>query len=112
MRYIELDPVRAGMVNTPEEYRWSSHGTNAWGDENKYLSHHDLYNRLGSASETRQAAYRELFKGQLDDATLLNIRSACHTGTPLGNERFKEYIEAKLGCSVGQDRRGRPGNEI
>jgi putative transposase len=45
-RYIELNPVRAGMVERPEEYRWSSYGINAWGDAG-WLQPHEEYSRLG-----------------------------------------------------------------
>ena len=45
MRYIELNPVRAGMVRRPEEYRWSSYGAKAWGDHH-WLTPHSEYQRL------------------------------------------------------------------
>lgn len=108
MRYIELNPVRANMVNTPSRYRWSSYRANAQGNANFLLTPHPLYLALGRGSAARQAAYRELFKAYLDPGTMRDIRAAWQTGTPLGNDRFKEKIEHKLNTKVGQARRGRP----
>jgi putative transposase len=53
-------------------------------------------------------AYKELFRGHIDEEDLKDIRSALQTGTPLGNDYFKEKIEKKLKTKVGQARRGRP----
>jgi putative transposase len=108
MRYIELNPVRAGMVQTPEEYRWSSYGVNAWGDTGMFIVPHDLYSSLGNSAEFRQQSYRDLFNAHLDRETMSDIRKACNTGTPLGNDRFREKVEQKLQCKVGYNRRGRP----
>ena len=108
MRYIELNPVRAGMVLTPEEYRWSSYGVNAWGDADVRVIQHPLYLSLGQTAETRRRAYRALFNIYLDNKTVNDIRRACNTGTPPGNSRFREMVEQKLACKIGQDRRGRP----
>ena len=112
MRYIELNPVRAGMVTMPEEYPWSSYGVNAWGDRNDNLIFHDLYEALGEDAEARLMAYRQLFNVHIDNRTIGEIRKACMTGTPLGNDRFREMVEMQLGCKVGQSRRGRPGKGI
>lgn len=108
-RYIELNPVRAGMVKTPGEYRWSSYRGNAHGEETGILEQHKLYLALGATDETRQFAYRGLFHSALDSDHLHSIRAAAQTGTPLGNDRFREQVEKTLGCKVGHSRRGRPG---
>ena len=107
-RYIELNPVRAGMVTTPEDYRWSSYGANAGGESCPLLSYHAMYKALGDSPESRQRAYRELFRAAPGPGQLDAIRSAVQTGTPLGNDRFREQVEAALKRKVGQARRGRP----
>ena len=109
MRYIELNPVRAGMVQMPEEYRWSSYGSNAWGDVDERLSPHELYLSLGQTAESRRSTYRSIFNNYLDDVQVGEIRKACNTGTPLGNDSFREMVENTLHCKVGQNRQGRPG---
>lgn len=108
MRYIEMNPVRANMTATPGQYRWSSYRANAQGREDKLIAPHPLYKRLGRSSASRQEAYRALFKAHLGEKDLKDIRAAWQTGTPLGNDHFKEKIEQKLKTKVGQARRGRP----
>jgi putative transposase len=108
MRYIELNPVRAGMVDHPAKYRWSSYAANALGVSNAVLTAHAEYAALGRLSDDRQSAYRGLFDGGSDSHELGLLRCALQTGTPLGNQRFKAEIEATLDLSVGFARRGRP----
>lgn len=108
MRYIELNPVRANMTASPSQYRWSSYRTNAQGREDKLIRPHPLYISLGRSKADRQEAYRTLFKAHIDESDLKKIRAALQTGTPLGNDFFKEKIEEKLKTKVGQARRGRP----
>ena len=109
MRYIELNPVRAGMVRTPGHYRWSSYRSNATGQADALIIPHAEYRGLGRTAASRHESYRALFKAHVDDPKELGeIRAAWQTGTPLGNELFKDKIERKLKCKVGQARRGRP----
>lgn len=63
MRYIELNPVRARVVASPGQYRWSSFGANALGRKDPLLTPHAHYCVLGRSAEARQAAYRALFPG-------------------------------------------------
>ena len=108
MRYIEMNPVRAGMVGHPAEYRWSSYTANAEGESNAILHHHEEYLNLDRDTQTRRTVYRALFQSQniADEHKL--IRDSLCSGTPLGNDRFKEYIEQISRCKVGHARRGRP----
>ena len=57
MLYIELNPVRAGMVHHPREYRWSSYRANAETEINAFLTHHPVYLALGNNSSRHQNAY-------------------------------------------------------
>lgn len=108
MRYIEMNPVRAGMAEHPAQYRWSCYAANAQGIDNAIIQPHELYLSLGNAPEIRQAAYRGLFSTLINPDELELIRASLHSGTPLGNDRFKEKIESALGCTVGFSKRGRP----
>lgn len=105
--YIELNPVRAGMVARPEEYCWSSYGVNAWGDIS-WLIPHTEYLRLGQTRDTRCHAYRELFTYPLGEADLHCIRKAAHYCQPVGDDRFRQQIEDKYGIKLGYAKRGRP----
>jgi putative transposase len=108
MRYIELNPARANIVSSPGQYRWSSYRCNGQGKEDGLVTAHAMYQALGKTKPTRLEAYKALFKAHLDKGVLDDIRSAWQTGTPLGNDFFRQKIEAKLKCKVGQARRGRP----
>ena len=108
MRYIELNPVRAGMVTHPANYAWSSYRSNAMGKPCAMLEPHEVYLSLGATPSMRQLAYRDLFRLALDPVLIHDVRAAVQTGTPLGNDRFREQIEQTLRCSVGQSHRGRP----
>ncbi len=48
MLYIEMNPVAAGMVESPEQYRWSSYRSHAWGETDDLLSAHQLYRQSGA----------------------------------------------------------------
>jgi putative transposase len=109
MRYIELNPVRAGMVTAPSDYLWSSYLANAAGRTDRLIVPHEHYLQLGRTPADRQMRYRELFHAALEPNQLHDIRATVQTGTPLGKDRFRKQIEQALGCKVGQSRRGRPG---
>jgi putative transposase len=103
-RYIELNPVRAGMVQDPGEYIWSSYRWHGLGEANALIKDHALYMGLGPGDHLRQQAYRALFRAQLDDAALAEIRKSTQQGLPLGGERFREEVGRRLGHGL----RGRP----
>jgi putative transposase len=83
-RYIELNPVRAGLVAHPRQYRWSSYRANGLGERDPLIVTHERYDALGMDDATRQAAYRALFKHGLDDLTLSDIREATNKSWVLG----------------------------
>jgi putative transposase len=107
-RYIELNPVRAAMVDDPAHYRWTSYRHNALGQANPYLTPHPLYLALGRDDKARQAAYRDLFRAQLDSKAIDDIRLALNQNQPLGNSRFYAKIEAMTGQRREAKPRGRP----
>ncbi len=107
-RYIELNPVRAGMVTHPQAYRWSSYACNANGESNKLIQPHALYNALGLDANERLEAYRGLFRHELDASVLGCIRNAAMCSMPTGDNRFREQIERVLNRKLGYAKRGRP----
>jgi putative transposase len=111
-RYIELNPVSAGMVKRPEEYRWSSYHANAWGDAVDWVTPHVEYLVLGADVQARCLAYRGIFAEYLDEGDVSAIRLATHYCHPLGDDRFRLQIEEKLGRAVGQAARGRPRKTV
>ena len=107
-RYIELNPVRAEMVEEPSEYSWSSYGCNALGVESELQTPHELYLALGKTKTERQEAYRELFKPYVGVELLKKIRDSLNKGLALGNERFTLQIEALTKRRVIPRKAGRP----
>lgn len=107
-RYIELNPVRAGMVAHPAEYRWSSYRANAQGEDNPLIQPHGVYAALGLDAASRQAAYRELFRHELEPGLVDEIRRATNGNFALGNAMFAEQIAAVLGRRVLPGKPGRP----
>jgi putative transposase len=95
-RYIELNPVRAGMVASPGEYPWSSYRVNAFGIMDPVVIPHDLYQALAPSDEEPQAAYRRLFEIELDAALLASLRDCTNGGFVLGSTKFERQIAAML----------------
>ena len=107
-RYIELNPVRAGLVADPGEYPWSSYRANALGVPDTLLTAHPLYASLGETDEARRAAYRDLVATAIAQDVLTEIRTATNGGFALGSERFQREIAAMLGRRTWRGRPGRP----
>ena len=96
-RYIELNPVRASMVEKPEEYSWSSYKKNAMGKRIELIVPHESYLSLGNSDKEREAAYRLLFEETISDSQLQEIRDSINKAWLLGSEKFKRQIEAQMG---------------
>lgn len=111
-RYIELNPVRAGMVDDPAHYRWSSYRANGLGQADPLLSPHEVYLQLAHDDMARREAYRALFRPELDNEAIGDIRLALTQGQPLGNSRFIDSIERTTGMRREPKPRGRPRKQI
>jgi putative transposase len=96
------------MVEKPEEYRWSSYRSNAYGEKNDLITPHEQYLELADHKTQRLSAYRGLFKEVMDENLIKEISPSLQTGTPLGGQKFKGEIEELLGMKVGYTRQGRP----
>ena len=108
MQYIELNPVRAGMVNHPADYPWSSYLANAKGQSNAILTAHDEYLSLAKGQAERQKNYRRLLESKMNTQLLTDFRESIQSGTALGSNVFIEEIEKTLKRKVGYKRQGRP----
>lgn len=107
-RYIELNPVRANIVEHPGNYCWSSYRANAQGEVNPLVTPHDLYQALGPNPEARQVAYRELFRYELEPGMVDHIRQATNGNYALGSALFGEQIAAILKQRALPGKAGRP----
>ena len=92
LRYIELNPVRAGMVSDPGEYRWSSYRAHGLGVRIRLLEPHAVYLSLSDDAISRQQAYRDLMSELLDLEIIAKIRHCANTGLVLGTEKFRKQV--------------------
>ena len=92
LRYVELNPVRAGMVKDPGEYRWSSYGAHSFGDLPKLWTPHYVYLSLGETPKERQQKYRELISESLGADDITKIRHCVNKGPILGTEKFRNQF--------------------
>ena len=105
-RYIELNPVRANMVATPGDYKWSSYQANGLGKTIKLWTPHHVYHRLGASIDERTQAYRKMFFTHLDDTAVNEIRQTTQQGMVLGSKKFKEEVKRLSGRRVMPLKRG------
>jgi putative transposase len=96
-KYVEFNPVRAHLVEAPDEYRWSSFRANALGEPDPLVTPHAIYRGFGPDGASRQVAYRRLFAEPLVDSELCTIRAATNGGWALGDETFLARIAEETG---------------
>lgn len=108
MRYIELNPVRAGMVAHPGEFAWSSYQANSHGSFDALVTPHLLYLQLGSNEAERQAAYQNIVKEPLDAEQLKVLRECTHKGWALGGGQFHTKIQQATQRRATPQAKGRP----
>mgnify|MGYP006306402281 FL=1 len=108
MRYIELNPVRAGLAVTPAEYRWSSFTANALGSGDPLVTPHPLYLALADSAPRRQQTYRQLLEPAVDAQTLQRIRDALNHELALGTDAFQDAVEGQTSRKTRLGRPGRP----
>jgi putative transposase len=107
-RYVELNPVRAGLITDPAQYRWSSYRHYALGAANPLVTAHELIVRLAIDDTMRREAYCALFAQPLDAGLIDEIRVATNKGRVLGSEAFIAQVEAALGRCAKVRKPGRP----
>lgn len=111
MRYIELNPVRAGMCQHPAEYPWSSYAFNALGvvgPNTEWLQPHEEYLRFGLNLAEWQTGYLALFNTEIEKDDLINIRESVHKEWALGGDKFKETIALLSNRPAASKGIGRP----
>jgi putative transposase len=105
-RYVESNPVRAGLVTEPAQYAWSSYAANATGGEDPLVTPHAAYERLGRTLKARQAAYAKGFEQPADGALLTRIRDATNKAWVLGDAGFCQEVEDRLNRRTSPRARG------
>ncbi|MBF0276199.1 MAG: transposase [SAR324 cluster bacterium] len=107
-RYIELNPIRAGMVSSPVEYPWSSYPDKIGLRSEKWLDLDPIYKRLGSTAKERQRQYADFVEQSVPTEELQRIRNAVQRGQLTGPARFVDEVEKKLKKRIESRGPGRP----
>jgi putative transposase len=105
VRYVENNPVRAGIVRKPQMYKWSSANSHINKEINPILSH-------GCHLEKETEDWSEYLKEKDTEQIIENIRKCSLTGRPCGNERFMKKLEKLFGRRLRALPWGRPRKNI
>lgn len=105
-KYIELNPVRAGLVKDPADYAWSSYRANTMGQAVKMWTPHENYLALGNNQERRQMAYQHFFTEDMGRELITDIRGALNTGLVLGDDHFRRQVAQLTGQAQKHKKRG------
>ena len=108
MVYIDLNPVRAGMVEQPQDYRWSSHKHCIGQQVDRLVSPHALFWALGNTPFAREAAYAELVRAGQTQGQTQSFTRAALTGWALGDPDFLEQVQRETGRRLSPRKPGRP----
>jgi putative transposase len=103
-RYIERNPVKAGILENAEEYRWSSARAHLLGHDDQLLSGEKWL------SETEKNDYSGFFREDSEEVEK-TIRQRTSSGRPLGGDEFVDLLERKYGYMLRLGKKGRPKKE-
>lgn len=107
-RYVELNPLRAGMTTDPAHYKWSSYEAKVTGTRDLVVDFPPFYFSLGNTVQEQQKAYEEYVSGTVPEFEIKLIRNALQRGQLTGSDRFRVEIEKKLGIRISNKKQGRP----
>lgn len=112
MRYIDLNPVRAGLVSDCREFPWSSHAHYIGERTDPLVTEHPLFWALGNTPFERDAAYKGLFDGEVSAADQKALTDSALKGWPLGSNAFLATLADQTTRRVQAGKRGRPPVEF
>ncbi|HEY0846761.1 MAG TPA: transposase [Noviherbaspirillum sp.] len=107
-RYIELNPVRAGLAVSPADYPWSSYGHHVGTKPDPVIVDHPVFWGLGNTPFDREASYRALVDQDLGRQDIQALTEATLKGWPLGSDTFKAGLAKLANRRVSPAKRGRP----
>jgi putative transposase len=106
--YIELNPVRAGMVARPEDALWSSYRNHAGLHAETWLTPHPTYWALGNTPFAREAAYRAMVEAGIPESDVTQLTESALKGWPTGNAHFMGKLKDQSARPIAKSRPGRP----
>ena len=108
MAYIDLNPVRAGLVAQAADYPWSSYGHYIGRKTDKLITPHPLYWELGNTPFAREAAYADLVRAGVSEQQRADLTQSALSGWALGEEDFVADLQKKTERRVTKGSAGRP----
>jgi putative transposase len=108
LRYIEANPLRAGLVTDLQQYRWSSYPVHGLGRADGLVAELPGWQRLGKTASARRAYWRRWVHKPLTERELAEVRRAVCTGRPLGSPTWVKATARRLGVELAPRPRGRP----
>lgn len=108
IRYIEMNPMRGGIVNDPKDYFWSSYYARAFGRKDSILDLDPYYLELGKTSEERARAYKKWFKDYITGEEIGYIKEGIERSTPIASVEYINSLSNMIGRKINVNKRGRP----
>jgi len=112
MAYIDLNPVRAGLAESAEDFSWSSYKHLAGQSIDKLVTPHALYWGLGNTPFAREAAYAEFVAGGLSAATQKALTESALKGRVVGRPDFLRSLEKSTQRQILPQKAGRPFKKL
>lgn len=112
MAYIDLNPVRAGLVIEAVDYPWSSHGLYVGVRQDKLISPHPLYWDLANTPFGREAAYADLVRAGISADQQAALTRSTLAGWALGEDDFVADLQKRTIRRVNKSKAGRPQNKV
>lgn len=112
MAYIDLNPVRAGMVAEPLDYAWSSHGFYVGARSDKLVTPHALFWDLANTPFGREAAYADLVRAGVSAEQQAALTKSALTGWALGDADFVADLQKRTHRRVNKTKAGRPFADV
>ncbi len=107
--YVELNPVRAGIVDDPKDYIWSSYNIYAYGKKDSVIQEHSIYEKLSEDETERRRKYREFIRGMLKGKNAM--KDEMERKTLYGSEIFVKKLSKEYGVAGIIRSKGRPRKE-
>ncbi len=108
MAYMDLNPVRAGLVHAPDQYAWSSHAHFIGSRIDKFITPHPLVWALGNTPFAREAAYREWVAAGVSSLEQEALTQSALTGWVLGDAGFMAQLAEQTSRRLTKKQPGRP----
>ena len=107
-RYVELNPVNAGMVKQAEDYEWSSYRQRVGIEKEMWIDSDPAYLGLSEDKGERMRYYKNYINRDIPEEEKLMISGALQRGQLTGSTRFVEEVEQRLGIRIEHRGQGRP----